>query len=574
MKYIFLDTETTGLPQDYDAPFTDIDNWPRLVQLGWIIYDNREVLKEKENVIKPIGFAIPQQATNVHGISMADALERGLRIEIVLNEFLDDVSDADAFIGHNIAFDVKVLQSEFYRLSIDNKIDEIETLDTMLLSTNFCRIPSQQYGYRYPKLIELYNKLFSESFDNMHDAMADIKATAKCFWAMVDRGIIDKEEYPCLLSEQERKELAEKYNKQAIEIVWGTRSGDAEELYLKSAKLGNTESMYKVALYNMGGITSHRKDYDTALYWLEKIVSISKTQKVSWFWYEPTLKDLIKIYKEFGNRSKVSLYQQMLEEETNKQANDLEGKANNSESDYCKLVSSLYYGTNGVTKDRNRAYSMMEKGISKGYRSLYGMYSEYLREKGDEKYFQFLLEDIKDTQKELEREKSFMRWSHNERTSSWMYRTHKDYWLTKKYRLVAEAYLNGFGVNQDIEKAIKYLWEALNCNSQDRETIYLLAKIYNGEFGIQYINFDTSISKLESLPLKYMDNKYPYALLGDAYIGKSLGNFFKAGDCYEKYNDISNYKSELRKKYCKYRNIISFLLLGTLVAAVTLVFVL
>ena len=152
-----------------------------------------------------------------------------------------------------------------------------------------------------------------------------------------------------------------------------------------------------------------------------------------------------------------------------------------------------------------------------------------------------------------------------------MYRTHKDHWLTKKYRIVAEAYLKGFGVNQDIEKAIKYLWEALNCDSQDRETIYLLAKIYNGEYGAQYINFDISISKLESLPLKYMENKYPYALLGDAYIGKSLWNFFKAGNCYEKYNDIFNYKSELRKKYCIYRNFVTFLLLSALVATFILV---
>ena len=37
--YIVFDTETTGLPKKYNAPFTDTDNWPRMVQLAWIVYD-------------------------------------------------------------------------------------------------------------------------------------------------------------------------------------------------------------------------------------------------------------------------------------------------------------------------------------------------------------------------------------------------------------------------------------------------------------------------------------------------------------------------------------------------------
>ena len=38
--YIFFDTETTGVPRDYKAPTTDTQNWPRLVQLGWILMDS------------------------------------------------------------------------------------------------------------------------------------------------------------------------------------------------------------------------------------------------------------------------------------------------------------------------------------------------------------------------------------------------------------------------------------------------------------------------------------------------------------------------------------------------------
>lgn len=207
MKYLFIDTETTGLPKEYDVPYTDIDNWPRLVQLAWIVYDYTTIVVRKNFIIKPIGFTIPNASTKVHGITTKQALEKGQKVETILKEFLTDAQDADAIIGHNIKFDIKVVQSELYRLSINNRLEQIEVLDTMILSTDYCKIPNKQYEYRFPKLIELYNKLFSESFDNMHDAMADIEATAKCFWALIDRGIINNENYPCLLSSSEKQSL-------------------------------------------------------------------------------------------------------------------------------------------------------------------------------------------------------------------------------------------------------------------------------------------------------------------------------------------------------------------------------
>ena len=37
--YLIFDTETTGLPKNYNAPITDTDNWPRLVQLAWQLHD-------------------------------------------------------------------------------------------------------------------------------------------------------------------------------------------------------------------------------------------------------------------------------------------------------------------------------------------------------------------------------------------------------------------------------------------------------------------------------------------------------------------------------------------------------
>jgi hypothetical protein len=38
--YLFFDTETTGLPKNWKAPVTDLNNWPRLVQLAFLLFDN------------------------------------------------------------------------------------------------------------------------------------------------------------------------------------------------------------------------------------------------------------------------------------------------------------------------------------------------------------------------------------------------------------------------------------------------------------------------------------------------------------------------------------------------------
>jgi len=43
---------------------------------------------------------------------------------------------------------------------------------------------------KWPKLIELYNKLFDKDFENAHDAMADILATRECYFKLRSLEII------------------------------------------------------------------------------------------------------------------------------------------------------------------------------------------------------------------------------------------------------------------------------------------------------------------------------------------------------------------------------------------------
>lgn len=188
--YLFFDTETTGVPNDYNAPASDIDNWPRLVQIGWILSEeNGNVINTGNYIIQPSGYAIPKEASNVHGITTERAMKEGVPIELAINLFLESAKSAKVIVGHNISFDQHVVGAELYRLHIDDIISQRESICTMRSSTEYCQIPGY-YGYKWPKLQELHGKLFGFEFDDAHDAMADIAATKKCFFEMKKRHII------------------------------------------------------------------------------------------------------------------------------------------------------------------------------------------------------------------------------------------------------------------------------------------------------------------------------------------------------------------------------------------------
>jgi DNA polymerase III subunit epsilon len=188
--YLFFDTETTGLPKNWKAPVTDLNNWPRMIQIAWIFCDEKgHRIESDDYIIKPENFTISKDASRVHGISTEKAHKEGVDLEFVLNKFNNLVKHSDYVIAHNIKFDEKIIGAEFLRKGIKSDFDCKKKICTMLSSTDFCRIPGN-YGYKWPKLSELHIKLFGKDFEEAHDASVDINATERCFWEMRKRKLI------------------------------------------------------------------------------------------------------------------------------------------------------------------------------------------------------------------------------------------------------------------------------------------------------------------------------------------------------------------------------------------------
>jgi len=190
--YLFFDTETTGLPRDFNAPSNNTSNWPRLVQLSWILTDVKgKIIREENHIVYPDGFTIPRSSSDVNGITMEIAQTNGEKIKDILERFINDLHYCKQLVGHNIDFDKKVVGAEMIRLGDPDVMNNYPSVDTMMESIDFCHI-EDLYGRRnkFPKLSELYTILFNETFADAHDALNDVKATMRCFWRLKELGVI------------------------------------------------------------------------------------------------------------------------------------------------------------------------------------------------------------------------------------------------------------------------------------------------------------------------------------------------------------------------------------------------
>jgi len=188
---LFFDSETTGLPKSWKAPVWRLDNWPRLVQLAYLFYDdNGELLESGNLIVKPVGFIIPPEAARIHGITTERAMNEGEPIQDVLNKFANIVSISRTLIAHNMAFDENIVGSEFLRNGMMNYLEEKKKICTMVATTEFCKLPGNFGTYKWAKLSELHYILFGTDFEEAHNAAVDIQITAKCYWELKRIGIL------------------------------------------------------------------------------------------------------------------------------------------------------------------------------------------------------------------------------------------------------------------------------------------------------------------------------------------------------------------------------------------------
>lgn len=199
--YLFFDTETTGLPTDYKAPLTDGEKWPRMVQLAArVIRDHEngetEDLFQLNWIIYPEGYSIPDEVAKLHGITTQIAIKKGHDLTATLSAFEYFTTQAGIMVGHNVAFDRKIVGAEFHRKGFPDPMHGFPRMCTMIKGTQFCQLPNKSgTNFKWPKLEELARKLFpTDTIEpgSLHNAWNDLNLTVRCFFEMRRRGIIDQ----------------------------------------------------------------------------------------------------------------------------------------------------------------------------------------------------------------------------------------------------------------------------------------------------------------------------------------------------------------------------------------------
>jgi len=190
MKILVFDVETTWFINKKEP---DLSKQPHIVQFAWIMWEIKDnkffETKRINQLIKP-PIPIPFSASKVHHIYDVD-VQKSPSINEKIDEFLDMINGVDVIVWHNIEYDQDMINLELKRLWIEYKYKPKQIFCTMKSTVDFCQIKWNWERFKYPRLWELYRKLFWEFFIWAHDAMVDVEATLKVFLELKNNWIID-----------------------------------------------------------------------------------------------------------------------------------------------------------------------------------------------------------------------------------------------------------------------------------------------------------------------------------------------------------------------------------------------
>lgn len=205
MRTLTFDTETTGLPKTKLLTPEVVDLWPHVVQLSYVIYDDstNTITNIHDSIINiPENVDISQECTNIHGITREMCSQSDKTILEILDGFIEDFSNADLIIGHNLSFDLNMLKIEIMRqlrkagLKDQEKylrfLEDLKKTNkiycTMQKSVEICDIKAldktgKEY-VKFPKLAELYEKLFQRKPNNLHNSLNDVLICLRCYYML------------------------------------------------------------------------------------------------------------------------------------------------------------------------------------------------------------------------------------------------------------------------------------------------------------------------------------------------------------------------------------------------------
>ena len=167
MRYIVLDTETTGL---------DPDDGHKIIEIGCIEILNRSVTSNTFHKYINPNREIDIEASKIHGLTYNNLKDKPL-FEEIYEEFSDYISDSPIII-HNAPFDIGFLKKEYSDLSESVNFFDNEIIDSLKMARKI----SPGKKNTLDALCERY--AIDNSDRTLHGALLDAKLLAYVYLKM------------------------------------------------------------------------------------------------------------------------------------------------------------------------------------------------------------------------------------------------------------------------------------------------------------------------------------------------------------------------------------------------------
>jgi DNA polymerase-3 subunit epsilon len=175
-----FDVETNGMPE-WGIPSED-PKQPHIVQLAAMLVDelNGKVMNTMDVIVKPKGWDITPEMTEIHGISFEQAMDEGIPEEDALDQFMDMYIQCSLRIAHNTTFDNRIIRIALKRYRPDLVSDEEWKDKTKYFCTyqKAKKVMGDKDGHT---LGECYKYFTGKDMENAHSAMPDIKACLEVY---------------------------------------------------------------------------------------------------------------------------------------------------------------------------------------------------------------------------------------------------------------------------------------------------------------------------------------------------------------------------------------------------------
>lgn len=162
---------------------------PRLAQIAAIRFRLDGVVEDSfVSTVFPDGWEMPEEMTEVHGLTTEHCLAFGTPMHEVARRLGGIGDGCSATVAHNSWFDRTMMRIEARRHGCADPFSKLESICTMQLAAGVLQLPGWPGKPKYPSLEEACLALLGRPPSGPHSASHDAHDCMEIFLALLTRG--------------------------------------------------------------------------------------------------------------------------------------------------------------------------------------------------------------------------------------------------------------------------------------------------------------------------------------------------------------------------------------------------